>query len=71
MRSRMLKLRVLNRIVESGLVAVIRAERSDQASRIGDACAEGGVRRAAKTGDFQSIAALARRFIEEIRRARA
>ena len=38
----MLKLKVLSRIVESGLVAVIRAESADEASRIADACAEGG-----------------------------
>ncbi|MBV8904309.1 MAG: bifunctional 2-keto-4-hydroxyglutarate aldolase/2-keto-3-deoxy-6-phosphogluconate aldolase [Acidobacteriia bacterium] len=38
----MLKLRVLSRIVESGLVAVIRAESTDQALRIASACAEGG-----------------------------
>src|SRR5262249_55645498 len=37
------KLKVLSRIVESGLVAVIRAESSDQAARIAEACAEGGV----------------------------
>jgi 2-dehydro-3-deoxyphosphogluconate aldolase / (4S)-4-hydroxy-2-oxoglutarate aldolase len=140
-----LKLRVLNRIVESGLVAVIRAESADEASRIADACAEGGaaagagsvrevvaalecgaeiikvfpgetlgpafvravkgplpqaplmptggvslenvatwiqagcvavgvsgnLTSGAKTGDFRSIAERARRFIEEIRRARA
>src|SRR5262245_21198395 len=39
----MQKLKVLNRIVESGLVAVVRAESSDQAARIAEACAEGGV----------------------------
>src|SRR5437870_3087639 len=38
----MLKLQVLGRIVESGLVAVIRAQSSDEASRIAEACAEGG-----------------------------
>jgi 2-dehydro-3-deoxyphosphogluconate aldolase/(4S)-4-hydroxy-2-oxoglutarate aldolase len=38
----MLKLKVLSRIVESGLVAVIRAEKPDQAARIAEACAEGG-----------------------------
>ena len=38
----MQKLQVLGRIVESGLVAVVRAERSDQAARIAEACAEGG-----------------------------
>src|SRR2546421_11760118 len=39
----MLKLKVLGRIVESGLVAVVRADSSDDASRIADACAKGGV----------------------------
>jgi 2-dehydro-3-deoxyphosphogluconate aldolase/(4S)-4-hydroxy-2-oxoglutarate aldolase len=39
----MLKLKVLGRIVESGLVAVIRADSSDEASRIADACLKGGV----------------------------
>jgi 2-dehydro-3-deoxyphosphogluconate aldolase/(4S)-4-hydroxy-2-oxoglutarate aldolase len=39
----MLKLKVLGRIIESGLVAVIRADSPDEASRIADACAQGGV----------------------------
>ena len=38
----MRKANILARIVESGLVAVIRAERSDQATRIAEACAQGG-----------------------------
>lgn len=38
-----LKLKVLGKIVESGLVAVVRAENSDQAVRIAEACARGGV----------------------------
>jgi 2-dehydro-3-deoxyphosphogluconate aldolase / (4S)-4-hydroxy-2-oxoglutarate aldolase len=38
----MQKLKVLAKIVESGLVAVIRAENSSQAARIADACAEAG-----------------------------
>jgi len=38
-----LKLKVLGKIVDSGLVAVVRAERSDQAARIAEACARGGV----------------------------
>jgi 2-dehydro-3-deoxyphosphogluconate aldolase/(4S)-4-hydroxy-2-oxoglutarate aldolase len=38
-----LKLRVLNRIMDSGLVAVVRADSSDQAARIAEACAAGGV----------------------------
>ena len=38
-----LKLKVLGKIVESGLVAVVRAESSEQASRIAEACVRGGV----------------------------
>jgi 2-dehydro-3-deoxyphosphogluconate aldolase / (4S)-4-hydroxy-2-oxoglutarate aldolase len=38
-----LKLKVLGKIVDSGLVAVIRAESSEQAARIAEACAMGGV----------------------------
>lgn len=37
------KIEVLGKIVASGLVAVIRAESHDQAERIANACAEGGV----------------------------
>jgi 2-dehydro-3-deoxyphosphogluconate aldolase / (4S)-4-hydroxy-2-oxoglutarate aldolase len=37
------KQKILGKIVDSGLVAVVRAENSEQASRIADACAEGGV----------------------------
>lgn len=37
------KLKILGKIVDSGLVAVVRAEGSEQASRIADACAQGGV----------------------------
>jgi 2-dehydro-3-deoxyphosphogluconate aldolase/(4S)-4-hydroxy-2-oxoglutarate aldolase len=37
------KLKVLGKIIESGLVAVVRAESSDQADRIAEACARGGV----------------------------
>jgi 2-dehydro-3-deoxyphosphogluconate aldolase/(4S)-4-hydroxy-2-oxoglutarate aldolase len=37
------KLKVLEKIVGSGLVAVVRAESSDQAARIAEACARGGV----------------------------
>jgi 2-dehydro-3-deoxyphosphogluconate aldolase / (4S)-4-hydroxy-2-oxoglutarate aldolase len=39
----MLKLKVLGRIVESGLVAIVRTNSSEQAARIADACARGGV----------------------------
>jgi 2-dehydro-3-deoxyphosphogluconate aldolase/(4S)-4-hydroxy-2-oxoglutarate aldolase len=37
------KLKILGKIEDSGLVAVVRAESSEQASRIADACALGGV----------------------------
>lgn len=37
------KLETLEQIVTSGVVAVVRAENSDQACRIADACAEGGI----------------------------
>jgi 2-dehydro-3-deoxyphosphogluconate aldolase/(4S)-4-hydroxy-2-oxoglutarate aldolase len=36
------KLKVLGRIVESGLVAIVRAESSEQGARIAEACAKGG-----------------------------
>jgi 2-dehydro-3-deoxyphosphogluconate aldolase/(4S)-4-hydroxy-2-oxoglutarate aldolase len=38
----MLKLKVLGNIVESGLVAIVRTNSSEQAGRIADACARGG-----------------------------
>jgi len=38
-----LKMRVLSRVMDSGLVAVVRAGSSEQASRIAEACANGGV----------------------------
>src|SRR5437868_992509 len=38
----MLKLKVLGKVIESGLVAIVRTNRSDQAARIADACAQGG-----------------------------
>jgi 2-dehydro-3-deoxyphosphogluconate aldolase / (4S)-4-hydroxy-2-oxoglutarate aldolase len=37
------KLKVLHRIIDSGLVAIIRADVSDHAARIAEACARGGV----------------------------
>jgi 2-dehydro-3-deoxyphosphogluconate aldolase / (4S)-4-hydroxy-2-oxoglutarate aldolase len=37
------KLNVLHRIIDSGLVAIIRADVSDHAARIAEACATGGV----------------------------
>lgn len=39
----MLKLKVLGKILESGLVAIVRTDSPEQAARIADACAEGGV----------------------------
>jgi len=38
-----MKLAVLSRVLESGLVAIVRTESSEQAARIAEACAEGGV----------------------------
>ena len=38
------KLDVLHRIIDSGLVAIIRADVSEHAERIAEACAKGGVR---------------------------
>ena len=37
------KLIVLNKIIDSGLVAIIRADVADDAARIAEACAKGGV----------------------------
>jgi len=67
----MLKLRVLSRIVESGLVAVIRAESTDQALRIASACTEGGAAALEITftvpGAAKVIGELTKRFsLEEI-----
>jgi 2-dehydro-3-deoxyphosphogluconate aldolase/(4S)-4-hydroxy-2-oxoglutarate aldolase len=39
----MMKMKVLERIVDCGLVAVLRAGSSEQAARFPDACAEGSV----------------------------
>ena len=38
-----LKVQVLSRMVDSGLVAIVRTDTADQAARIADACAQGGV----------------------------
>ena len=38
----MLKLQVLGKVIESGLVAIVRTNSSDQAVRIAEACARGG-----------------------------
>jgi 2-dehydro-3-deoxyphosphogluconate aldolase/(4S)-4-hydroxy-2-oxoglutarate aldolase len=62
----MIKLKVLQRIVDSGLVAVVRAESTEQAARIAEACAEGGVAAVEITFTVPAaanvIADLARRF---------
>src|SRR5579864_4487895 len=39
----LLKVKVLSRVVESGLVAIVRTDSPDQGVRIADACAQGGV----------------------------
>ena len=38
-----MKLAVLSRVLESGLVAIVRTDSPEQAARIAEACAEGGV----------------------------
>jgi len=38
----MLKLKVLGKVIESGLVAIVRTNSSDQAARLAEACARGG-----------------------------
>jgi 2-dehydro-3-deoxyphosphogluconate aldolase/(4S)-4-hydroxy-2-oxoglutarate aldolase len=38
----MLKLKVLSKVIESGLVAIVRTNSADQAARIAEACARGG-----------------------------
>ena len=62
----MLKLKVLGRIVETGLVAVVRAESPSEALRIADACAEGGVAAVEMTftvpGTASVIETLAKRY---------
>ena len=62
----MQKLKILNRITDSGLVVVIRADSPDQACRIAEACAEGGVAAMEVTFTFpgaaEAIAELAGRF---------
>jgi 2-dehydro-3-deoxyphosphogluconate aldolase / (4S)-4-hydroxy-2-oxoglutarate aldolase len=62
----MMKLKVLGKIVDSGLVAVVRAESAEQAARIVEACAQGGVAAVEITftvpGAANVIADLCRRF---------
>ncbi len=61
----MQKLKYLNKIVDSGLVVVIRADNADQACRIAEACADGGVAVMEITftfgGAVEAIAELAKR----------
>jgi 2-dehydro-3-deoxyphosphogluconate aldolase / (4S)-4-hydroxy-2-oxoglutarate aldolase len=63
------KQKILGKIVDSGLVAVVRAERSEQAAHIADACAKGGVGAIEITftvpGALGVIAELARRDAAE------
>ena len=65
----MLKLRVLSRVIESGLVAIVRTDSPDQAARIADACAQGGVAALEVTftvpGAAAVIADLAKRYQPE------
>jgi 2-dehydro-3-deoxyphosphogluconate aldolase/(4S)-4-hydroxy-2-oxoglutarate aldolase len=64
-----LKLKVLSRVVESGLVAIVRTDSPDQAARIAEACAQGGVTALEVTftvpGAAGVIADLARRYQPE------
>jgi 2-dehydro-3-deoxyphosphogluconate aldolase / (4S)-4-hydroxy-2-oxoglutarate aldolase len=64
------KLKTLQKIVDSGLVAVVRADNSEQACRIADACAQGGVAAIEITftvpGALGVIADLARRCSSDI-----
>jgi 2-dehydro-3-deoxyphosphogluconate aldolase/(4S)-4-hydroxy-2-oxoglutarate aldolase len=61
-----LKLAVLRRVLESGLVAILRTDSADQAARIAEACAEGGVAALEVTftvpGALDVIGDLARRY---------
>lgn len=65
----MLKLKVLRRVLDSGLVAIVRTDSPDQAARIAEACAEGGVAALEITftvpGAAVVIAELARRYKPE------
>lgn len=72
------KLKTLGKIMDCGLVAVVRAESSEQAFKIADACIAGGVAvgvggnliAGAKKDDYESITTIAKQFIEKIRQAR-
>ncbi|MFY9753955.1 MAG: bifunctional 2-keto-4-hydroxyglutarate aldolase/2-keto-3-deoxy-6-phosphogluconate aldolase [Candidatus Acidiferrales bacterium] len=62
----MQKWKVLGKIMEGGLVAVVRAESSEQAERIAEACVEGGVAAIELTytvpGATGAIAGLAKKY---------
>jgi 2-dehydro-3-deoxyphosphogluconate aldolase/(4S)-4-hydroxy-2-oxoglutarate aldolase len=62
----MVKLKILQRIVDAGLVAVIRAKNAEEAERITNACIEGGVAAVEITftvpGAAGVIAALAKQY---------
>lgn len=64
------KIKVLGKITESGLVCVIRVESPEQAERVADACALGGVAAVEITftvpGASGAIAHLAKKFAEKI-----
>lgn len=64
-----MKLKVLGKIVDSALVAVVRAESSEQAARIVDACAQGSVAAVEITftvpGAANVIADLSKRFTSD------
>lgn len=65
----MKKEQIITRIRDNGLVAVVRAENEDMASRITEACLEGGVSAIEITftvpGAHKVIEALAKRFTED------
>jgi len=65
----MLKLKVLRKVLDSGLVAIVRTDSPDQAARIADACAEGGVAALEITftvpGAAEVISDLAKRYRPE------
>jgi 2-dehydro-3-deoxyphosphogluconate aldolase/(4S)-4-hydroxy-2-oxoglutarate aldolase len=65
----MKKFDVLNRIIDAGVVAVVRAESADQAIHIAEACLKGGIPSIEVTftvpGALQVIEGLAKRFSEQ------
>ena len=64
-----MKLAVLSRVLESGLVAIVRTDSPEQAARIAEACAEGGVAALEVTftvpGASSVIESLAKRYKPE------